>query len=181
MTKKYVQKFMSAIIILFLIIVVRRMIVINQEYIIKDDINNIQIKNTLDIGNKKVVLFLIDNKYIGKSILEKGSNNKYKILGTGYGNSKFYRSNIEKVGDNKYLIIVGRNYQSKISKIKAYVIGRYSDYQNTRTDMYEIPTDNNEFYIYTCKLENDLIYPYLPADLIFLNNQHEDITEELFN
>lgn len=189
MKKKYILITILITVTLFLIIELVNMIRVNMNYTIDDSIDsiqaeinnfyndkhNIQIKKTLDLKNKKIILFLIDNKYIGKSILEKGTNNKYSISTIGYSKSKFYRSNIENFGADKYLIIVGRNYQFKISKIKALVVGLCEDFSNNKTNVYEIPSDNNEFYIYTFKVESDLIYGYLPAKLFFLDGSGKDI------
>lgn len=81
--------------------------------------NNINIKQQINLDNKKYILFTMDGE-LGNAELTKGFNNKYKIEYTGDGTGSFkYR--IYKTDKAKYLIIEGKNYNIKIDHVKILV------------------------------------------------------------
>lgn len=130
--------------------------------------NNIDIKQELNIDNKKYVLFII-NKNLGEAELTKGFNNKYKIETAGYG-SGFYRDEINKTNRGKYLIISGKNYENKISYIKILLDGKE----------YKISIPKQEYFIVNCAVPIKTQQEFVGGNSIkFYNNNDIDITEEM--
>jgi hypothetical protein len=77
---------------------------------------NIDIKQELNIDNKKYILLLNDN-ILGDAELTKGINNKYKIYSVGSGIG-YFRDQVYKTNKGKYFIVEGKNYNKKIAYIK---------------------------------------------------------------
>lgn len=130
--------------------------------------NNIDIKQELNLDNKKYVLFVINNS-LGEAELTKGFNNKYKIETTGYG-SGFYRDEINKTNRGKYLIISGKNYENKIAYIKILLDDKE----------YKISIPKQEYFIVNCAVPIETQQEFVGGNSIkFYNNNDIDITEEM--
>lgn len=131
--------------------------------------NSIDIKEELNIDNRRYVLFVINNS-LGMAELIKGLNNRYKIESTRHG-SGFFHHEIIKTNKGKYLILEGKNYNAKIAYIKALL-------------------DNKEYKIVIPKQEYFMVYSEVPVEtqskyldlnnIEFYDSKDIDITDETF-
>lgn len=150
---------------LFIILVVMSLLLLNysNQFTISDDTyqlqenlkvfinrtseitNNVEIKQSVEINNKKYVLFIM-NDSMGFAVLTKGFNNKYKIYSAEYGGSGLFKGYIYKTNKAKYLIIYGRNDNMKINYVKVYL-------------------ENKEYKINVPKEEYYLVYSKIPDEI----------------
>lgn len=131
--------------------------------------NNIDIKQELNIDNKKFVFFVI-NDTLGDSELTKGINNKYKINTTGYGGGPF-RDEIIKTNRGKYLILKGKNFDNKISYVRVLLENKE----------YKINIPKQEYYMVYCSVPSETQMTFLDINRIkFYNKNDADITVEIF-
>ncbi|MBX4272042.1 hypothetical protein [Clostridium estertheticum] len=147
------------------------------EYTIKQFINrptviykNIDIKQELNINNKKYILLLIDN-LLGDAELTKGINNKYKIESAGTVQS--FSQEIYKTNTDKYLIVKGKNPDMKISYLKITLNNKE----------YKVIIPHQEYYIAYCELPiktvgTQLVYPDINTMKLY-NKNDVDITNEM--
>lgn len=132
-------------------------------------IKDIDIKQELNIDNKKYVLFVIDEK-LGNAELTKGINNKYKIDSTGYGNGSF-RDEINRTNKGKYLILEGKNLDNKIAYVKVFLENKE----------YKIDIPQKEYYMVYCSVPTETERMFLDSNNIkFYNKNDIDITVEVF-
>lgn len=130
--------------------------------------NNIDIKQELNLDNKKYVLFVINNS-LGKAELTKGFNNKYKIETTEYG-SVFYTDEINRTNKGKYFIILGKNYEDKIAYIKILLDAKE----------YKISIPKQEYFIVNCAVPIETQQEFVGGNSIkFYSNNDIDITEDM--
>lgn len=131
--------------------------------------NYIDIKQSINIDNKKYTLFVFDGT-LGCAELTKGFNNKYKIEFVGYGSSSF-RYRIHKTNKAKYLIIEGRNYYFKINYVKILLDNKE----------YRIDIPQQEYFLAYCKVSNETqtIFPDINNFKLYDKN-NVDITDESF-
>ncbi|MBU3172929.1 hypothetical protein [Clostridium estertheticum] len=129
-------------------------------------VKKIDIKQELNIDNKKYIIFIDNNNTLGNAELTKGLNNKYKIESTGGGNSCFYEE-IYKTNKGKYLIMKGKNPDIKISYVKETVDNKE----------YKISIPSQEFYMAYCAVPNGTQSVYSdPNKIKFYNKNGRDIT-----
>ena len=130
--------------------------------------NNIDIKQELNLDNKKYVLFIINNN-LGDAELTKGFNNKYKIESTGYG--AFFKDEIYKTNKGKYLILKGKNPDKKIAYSKVILDNKE----------YKIIIPQQEYFMVYCEvpIETQRIFPD-SNNIKFYNSNNADITNEMF-
>lgn len=131
--------------------------------------NNIDIKEELNLDNKKYVLFIINN-CLGDAELTKGFNNKYKIESTGYG-SGFFRDEIKQTNKGKYLILKGKNYNKKIAYAKVLLDNKE----------YKIIIPQQEYFMVYCAvpIKTQRVFPDA-NDIKFFNSSDVDITNDVF-
>ena len=112
--------------------------------------NYVDIKQSVEIDNKKYVLFIRNNS-LGSAVLTKGFNNKYKIYSAEYGGSGLFRGYIYKTNKAKYLIIYGKNDKSKINYVKVLLEDKE----------YIINIPKQEYYIVYSKVpyESKITFP----------------------
>lgn len=138
---------------------------INRSTVITKDID---IKEELNIDNKKYVFFVINNK-LGNAELTKGINNKYKINSTGYASGSF-RDEISKTNKGKYLILRGKNLDNKIAYIKVVLDDKE----------YKISIPQKEYYMVYCSVPTETERIFLDINnLKFYNKNDNDITENI--
>lgn len=141
---------------------------INRPTIVTD---NIDIKQTIDIDNKKFVLFISNNfSGIGDAVLSKGINTKYEMDYTEYG-SNIFQYRMQKTNRNKYFVIFGKNsYDKKIDYIKVILDGKE----------YKIKIPQQEYFISYSPVPNDTqsIFPDGVPKLYDRNDG--DITNEIY-
>lgn len=131
--------------------------------------NNIDMKQELDIDNKKIVLFIINNN-LGRAELGKGFNNKYKVESVGYG-SGFLKHEIIKTNKGKHLILRGKNYNTKIAYVKVLL----------DNEEYKISIPQQEYFIVECEVPIETQGKYLDLNNIgFYDSNDIDITDETF-
>jgi hypothetical protein len=131
--------------------------------------DSIDIKQSINIDNKKYVLFKI-NDSLGSAELTRGLNKKYKIDSTEYGTNIFeYR--VQKTNKAKYFIINGKNYDMNINYIKVKL-------DNTE---YKVDISKQEYFIAYCNVSNDTqsIFPS-GGDFKLYNKNNIDITDEIY-
>jgi len=130
--------------------------------------NDIKLYETINIGNKKIVLVEI-NEQLGKIHLIKGINGKYRVDSVGYGTSNFQEKIIEE-NQKKYFLIGGRNAVFGIRKITVYLEGQeYS---------MGIP-EQEQFFVFT-EVNPDIEMAHADLNEVkFYNRNGEDITEQI--
>ncbi|MCB2356917.1 hypothetical protein [Clostridium estertheticum] len=131
--------------------------------------NNIDIKEELNLDNKKYILYIIDNT-LGNAELTKGLNNKYKIETTGSGSSYFFIPEIYKTNKGKYLILKGKNPDMKIVYAKVLVDNKE----------YRINIPKKTYFLVYCAvpIKTQIVYP--DANNLKLYNKNDvDITNEM--
>lgn len=130
--------------------------------------NNIDIKQELNLDNKKYILFMTNNN-LGDAELTKGLNNKYKIEATGGGSASF-RNKIYKTNKGKYLILKGRNPNMKIAYTKVTLENKE----------YKISIPQQEYFIAYCTVPNETENVYPETRNIKLYNKNDvDITDNM--
>lgn len=138
---------------------------INRDMVLADDID---IKQELNIDNKKYVLFVVSNN-LGTAELIKGFNNKYKIYSTECS-ERFFYDEIYKTNKGKYLILKGKNYNNKIAYITASLDG----------NKYKINIPKQEYFMVYCKVPKKTQNIFLDSnDIKFYSNSDTDITDEM--
>lgn len=130
--------------------------------------NSIDIKQELNIDNKKFVFFVI-NDTLGDAELTKGINNKYKIDTTGYGSGSF-RDEIIKTNKGKYLILKGKNYDNKIAYVRVLLENKE----------YKITIPQQGYYMVYCSVPSETERTFLDINSIkFYNKNDADISAEI--
>jgi hypothetical protein len=131
--------------------------------------NNIDIKQELNLDNKKYILFMTNNT-LGDAELTKGLNSKYKIEAIGGGGASF-RYKIYKTNKGKYLILKGKNPNTKITYTKVTLENKE----------YKISIPQQEYFIVYCTVpsETQSIYPKT-KNIKFYDKNDIDITDETF-
>ena len=119
---------------------------INRPTIIYDDID---IKETLDIDNKKYVLFTLDNT-IGFTELIRGYNNKYKYHFAIHGGSGSFGGSVYETNKGKYIIIYGRNQSIKYKSVTITLENKN----------YKIELPQNEYYLSYCRVPSNTKAPF---------------------
>ncbi|WP_068962679.1 hypothetical protein [Desulfosporosinus sp. BG] len=148
----------------------------NMEYNIKKFINrpkvitnNIYIKQTIDIGNRRYVLFTF-NDYLGDAELVMGLNGKYKIESTNSG-SNLFQYRVREINKSKYFVVAGKNYDLKIDYVKV----------NLDSNEYKIMIPRQEYFISYCPVTNNTqsIFPIDSGFKLFDKNNIE-ITNDIY-
>lgn len=130
--------------------------------------NNIDIKQELNIDNKKYVL-LLNNNILGEAELTKGINNKYKIESVGSGGA-YFQDKVIKTNKGKYFILQGKNPNIKIAYIKILLENKE----------YKINIPQQEYFLTYCEVPNETQIEYPNWDnLKFYNKNNVDITAEM--
>lgn len=129
---------------------------------------NIDIKQELNIDNKKYVLFTI-NDTLGFAELTKGLNGKYKIEFTGYGGSNF-TVQIYETNKGKYLILKGKNYGMGIAYLKVLLDNKE----------YKVSTPNQEYFLSYCSVSSKTQKVFPDINTLRLYNKNDvDITKDM--
>lgn len=134
-------------------------------------IGNVDIKQAIDLDDKKYVLFISNNfSGIGDAVLSKGINAKYRLDSTEYG-SNIFQFRVQKTNRNKYFIIDGKNYDNKIDYIKVILEGKE----------YRIKIPQQEYFISYCPVSNSTqnIFPDNGLPKLYDKND-SDITNEIY-
>lgn len=132
--------------------------------------DNIEIKQELNLDNKKYVLFMINN-ILGRAELTKGFNNKYKIDSAGYGGGSYYCAEVFKTNKGKYLMMTGKNYNMEIAYSKVLLEG----------NEYKINIPQQEYFIVysAVPIKTISIYPDPQYTKLYDKND-TDITDNIF-
>jgi len=129
----------------------------------KYKIDSVEVKKSLEIGNVKTVLILVDKKSIGQTVLEKGLNNKFRVLDAFYGSAVF-NAEVIKVKDKNYLVLSGKNS----SNIK-YIEVTY-DKKSNRVDVQE-----GDYFMTYLSVPN-YIQSSIPVDFKFYDKNNTEIS-----
>lgn len=138
---------------------------VNRQTVIAKDID---IKKSVDIDNKKYVLYSTLD-FLGYTELEKGLNNKYKINAAQYGTPPEIIFRVEQTNKSKYFIIYGKNYDMKI----AYIKTSFEDKE------YKIEIPQEEYFIAYCPVSKD-VQGIMPNKFEEYDKDNNDITDEIF-
>lgn len=135
-----------------------------------ETVNNIDVRQQLNIDNKKYVLYTIDNKTLGDAELTKGINNKYKIVTTVSGRG-FFDTNMYKTNRGKYLVFKGENYDLKIAYLKVTIDNK----------AYKINIPQQEYFLVSCPIPTKTQDMYIDFNKVKLYNKNDvDISNEMF-
>lgn len=127
--------------------------------------NDIDIKNIVDIDDKKYVLHSMFNS-LGYAELKEGLNSRYKIEVDESSDRKvFYR--VQQTNKGKYLVVLGENYDMKIS----YMIATFDEKE------YKIEISKEEYFIAYCPVSKD-VQSILPNMLKIYDKNDNEITDE---
>lgn len=138
---------------------------INRPIVITD---KIEIKQELNLHNKKFVLFLYNNKLANVELI-KGLNNKYKIEKAELTDKYFY-DEIRTTSDGKYLILKGENNNSKIAYVRVLL----------DNNEYKIDIPQQAYFITYCKVPMKTEKTFIGAgNLKIYNSEDIDITNEM--
>ena len=141
--------------------------IINRPDIVTD---KIEIKQELNLDNKKYVLFVINNS-LGRAEFTKGFNNKYEIDGAGYGGGSYYCAEVFKTNKGKYLIMTGVNYNMKIAYSKVLLEG----------NEYKISIPQQEYFIAYSAVPIETISTHPDPQFTKLYDKNDtDITDDMF-
>lgn len=136
-------------------------------------INDIDIKQELNLDNKKYIFFLINDQFndqLGGAELTKGINNKYKIESTEWASGSL-RDEIVKTNKGKYLILKGKNLDNRISYVKISLDNKE----------YTINIPQKEYYMVYCSVPLETEETFLDFNSIkFYDNNNTDITLDVF-
>lgn len=126
---------------------------------------DITIRDSIEIKNNKIILFTIDNNLIGEVTLKKGINGKFKIEWAGHG-TNMYRYRVRELDNDKYLTVMGVNYNMEISYIKI----------KTDNKEYTLDIPKKDYFISYCKVEDiEVVFPQMVR---LYNSDDEDITDK---
>ncbi|MPM64000.1 hypothetical protein SDC9_110885 [bioreactor metagenome] len=129
---------------------------------------NVEIKQELNLHNKKFVLFSYNNKLASVELI-KGLNNKYKIEKAELTDKYFY-DEIRTTNDGKYLILKGKNYNSKIAYVRVLL----------DNNEYKIDIPQQEYFITYCKVPMETEKSFIEVGILKIYNSEDiDITEEM--
>lgn len=180
MKKKLLNLILIAIILIILIVAISysssynitndvSIIENNIKRIINKHNEDIEIKEELNLYNKKYILLTIDN-YLGEAVLKRGVNGKLKIESVTYG-TNFFKHNIYKTDNGKYMVLKGINPEMKIHYIRVVL--------DSKEYIIDIPQDN-EYFIAYCKVPNNTLNEYIEIDKVtFFDKNYIDITSEV--
>ncbi|GGI17787.1 hypothetical protein [Gottfriedia solisilvae] len=113
-------------------------------------------------SNSFIALFQLNNSSMGFAHLEKGLNNKMKILTTTYGDDNKVSYSDIKTNNGKYIAIIGINKGLNIDHITTKLM--YEKYT------YNVNVSNEEYFIKYKKLPRKLKDTF-PADLILYDKK----------
>ena len=138
---------------------------------------NLEIKQSVNIDNKKYVIYMNTNvignfKFLGDGELVKGRNNKYKVNLAGYaGQSTYLQNKIVETNKGNYLIVYGENYNKRISYATVKLM-------NDRDYYVKIP--NQEYFIAYCSVPKEVKaeFPY-SKEMKLYDKDNKDITKEI--
>ncbi|MBZ9637702.1 hypothetical protein [Clostridium sp. FP1] len=133
-------------------------------------VNKIDIKQELNLDNKKYILFIFNNT-CGEAELTKGLTNKYKIESIRYGSSStYFNDEIYKTNKGKYLIMTGENPDMKIIYARVTLDNKE----------YKISIPHQEYFISYCAIPIDtqLVYPSFNNTKLY-NKNDADITDKI--
>lgn len=130
---------------------------------------SVDIKKILDIENRRYVLFEVNNE-LGEAELGRGFNGKYKILSTGYG-TKHFRYSIKDIRNSKYFIVLGENYDMKISYINISI----------DENQYKMDVPQEDYFIVFHEVPKDTV-EQIPSysDFRLYDTNNIDISDEIY-
>ena len=73
------------------------------------DLSKVQIRNTKDLDNMRVIVFTDSKNNIGRGILFRNAIGRYKIDMIGIGTSYLFRCTVFRICEKNYLFLVGKN------------------------------------------------------------------------
>ncbi|EDL64869.1 hypothetical protein [Bacillus sp. SG-1] len=117
----------------------------------------------LDETNSYIAMFQLENGNIGSSHLEKGFNNRYKIMHAGYGTNEAWFEDVS-TADGKYGVLIGKNSELDIDTIEAKLI--HEEYS------FSIDVSQQPVILEYIKLPKELTSTY-PAEITLYNEQNQ--------
>lgn len=125
----------------------------------------LDIKQSINIDNKKYILYTID-KFIGEAELKKGINNKYKLEYTSFSEDMLqYR--VQTTRNGNYFVMDGKNQGKLISSLKITIDKRD----------YTIKVPEQDFFIVYCPVSENVQNKFPTSDnLKLLDKSDKDIT-----
>ena len=136
----------------------------------------ISIKDEEDLENFKI-LAVTRNNHMGICILQKTMFGKYKLLGFGVDNMRFFKCEITKLPNHEnYLILAVKNPGNIVrAEINYYGVDD-TDKEHILKETIEIP--ECDYFLYTEKLNSNWSYPFLLSDkTVFFDENGNTVTD----
>lgn len=131
------------------------------------NINNIKIAKECNIDTTKYVLFILNNK-LAYAELRKGLNSKYRIISVTT-DINVLRCEIIKTNISKYLLILGKNDDLQIDRIKAKV----------GADDYNVTIPKEQYFFSYCQVPTWASLAEDPTTVRIIDKEDNDITERI--
>lgn len=130
--------------------------------------HNITLYDSVTLGNLTYIPMEVDEK-IGYVLLKRSITGRYKISHLSHGSGNF-RNGIVKIGDQKYLLLMGRNTLGEITKVKFTIDVNHE---------YEIDVPKQKVFLEYTEVDNDVQIGYMISDKITLYNaEGREVTSE---
>lgn len=127
----------------------------------------IDVKNECDIDNIKVISYTVSNGQFGHAVMERKSNNSYKIKTTEYG-TNIIEHPIVKTKNGKYLLAIGRKYNQDIEYLRTEVDNR----------KYIFDVSGQSYFIQYYQVPQETAVNYSDR-FILLDRYNKDITTQV--
>lgn len=127
----------------------------------------INIKSFCNIDNIKVISYTVSNGQFGHAVMEKKSNDSYKIITTGYG-TNIIELPIIKTKDGKYLFAIGRKYNQNIEYVKTEI--------DNRKYIFDVSEESYFIHYYQVPKETTVDFS---NGYIFLDQHNNNITSQV--
>lgn len=130
--------------------------------------HNIILYNSVTLGNLTYIPMEVDEE-IGYVLLNRSITGRYKISHSSHGSGSF-RNGIVEIGDQKYLLLMGRNTFGKITKVKFTLDVNHE---------YEINIPKQKVFLEYTELDNDVqIGPVILDKITLYNAEGREVTLE---
>jgi hypothetical protein len=130
--------------------------------------HNITLYDPVTFGNLTYIPMEVDEE-IGYVLLKRSITGRYKISHSAHGSGSF-RNGIVKIGDQKYLLLMGRNTFGKITKVKFTIDVNHE---------YEIDVPKQKVFLEYTEVDNDVqIEPVILDKITLYNAEGREVTSE---
>lgn len=130
--------------------------------------HNITLYDSITLGNLTYIPMEVDEE-IGYVLLNRSITGRYKISRSSHGSGSF-RNGIVEIGNQKYLLLMGRNTLGKITTVKFTLDINHE---------YEIDVPKQKVFLEYTEVDNDVqIGPVLLDKITLYNAEGREVTSE---